>query len=82
MNIKKYLELSDKKLDALENTYNYIPNEYEIENIGLSIDRCCLKETVKIAQMHAQDKKTVTQEKMLFEKRRLAIRNKFIWPGK
>lgn len=78
MNIKKYLQLSDEKLYDLENKYTYIPSEYEIDTIGLSIDRCCLKETAKIARLRAEQRQSAAQEQRLFEKRREAIRSRFI----
>lgn len=82
MNIKKYFELSNQKLEELENSYSFIPNEYEIETIGLSIDRSCLRQTARIARLHAQKRRSETQEKILLEKREQAIRRKFIRPGK
>ncbi len=80
MNIKKYLQLSDSKLNELENSYNYLPDEHEINTLGLSIDRSCLKETVKIARLHAQQRQSIDLEKNLSEKRRQAIRSMFVRP--
>lgn len=82
MNIKKYLLLSDYKLSELENSYNYLPNEHEIDTIGLSIDRSCLKETAKIARLHAKQRQSSDLEKSLSEKRRQAIRSLFVRPDK
>lgn len=78
MNIKKYLQLSDKRLIDLENSYNYLPKEYEIEDIGFSIDKLCLKDTLKIAKEHSQQRQTTKLEFELKERRKLAILSKFI----
>lgn len=78
MNIKNFLNLSDKKLKDLENKYNILPSEYEIEQISLSYDRTCLKETAKIARLRAQEKITQKAEAKLDEKRKQAIMNMFM----
>lgn len=80
MNIKKFLNLSDDKLKNLENKYNMLPSEYEIEQISLSYDRTCLKETAKIARLRAQEKITQKAEAKLKEKRKQAILNMFVKP--
>lgn len=78
VNIKKYLKLSDDKLIDLEKSYNYLPKDYEIEDIGFSIDKLCLKETLKIAKEHSQCRQTIKREQKLKEQRKLAILSKFI----
>ncbi len=78
MNIKNFLNLSDKKLKDLENKYNILPSEHEIEQISLSYDRTCLKETAKIARLRAQERITKKAEAKLDEKRKQAIMNMFM----
>ncbi len=80
MNIKKYLQLSDAKLNELENKYNYLPRDYELENIGLSLDRQCLKETLLIAKQRRLQKQTRRNELILKQKRMAALRSMFIKP--
>lgn len=80
MNIKKYLQLSDKKLLELENKYQFLPNEEEIDSLRLSADKSCLKETARIARLHALQKQTLAAEKLLSEKRKQAILSRFIRP--
>ena len=80
MNIKKYLQLSDEKLSKLENQYNFLPSEAAIDNLSLSADKFCLKETARIARLHAQQKQTLKAEKLLAEKRKQAILSRFIRP--
>lgn len=80
MNIKKYLQLSDAKLSELENKYNYLPKDYELENISLSLDRQCLRETLLIAKQRRQHKQTRKNELLLKHKRMAALRCLFIKP--
>ncbi len=80
MNIKQYLILSDEKLQDLENKYNYLPAEADIENLKLSADKSCLKETARIARLHSLQKKTLNAEKKLQEKRKEALKSLFIRP--
>lgn len=80
MNIKKYLLLSDKKLLELENKYQFLPNEEEIDNLKLSADKACLKETARIARLHALQRQTEKAEKLLAEKRKQDILSRFIRP--
>ena len=80
MNIKKYLKLSNSKLTELESKYNFLPDIQEVENLSLSADKYCLKETVRIAKLHAQNKQTQIAEKRLSEKRKKAIFSLFVRP--
>lgn len=80
MNIKKYLQLSNKKLLELENEYNFLPNEEEIENLALSFDKTCLKQTAHIARLHTLKRQTLRAEKLLSEKRKQAILSRFVHP--
>lgn len=80
MNIKKYLKLSNSKLAELENRYNFLPDIQDVENLSLSADKQCLKETVRIAKLHAQNKQTQVAEKNLSEKRKKAILSLFVRP--
>lgn len=80
MNIKKYLKLSNSKLTELESKYNFLPDIQEVENLSLSADKYCLKETVRIAKLHAQNKQTQVAEKNLSEKRKKAILSLFVRP--
>lgn len=80
MDIKKYLQLSDEKLRDLENKYNYLPTESQIEHISLSADKSCLKETARIARLHALQRQTLKAEKLLSEKRKQAILSRFVHP--
>ncbi len=80
MNIKKYLKLSNSKLAELENRYNFLPDIQDVENLSLSADKQCLKETVRIAKLHNQNKQTQIAEKRLSEKRKKAIFSLFVRP--
>lgn len=75
MDTKKYLQLSSLKLSELENKYDYIANEHNIKEIGHSIDRACLKDTLKIASLRNKNGLSSIKfsEKKLFEKRQFAI---------
>ena len=74
------MQLSDKKLSELENKYNFLPDEDEINRLSLSIDKSCLKETARIARLHALQKQTKKSEELLKEKRKQAILNRFARP--
>ena len=80
MNIKQFLQLSDKKLLSLEKKYDFLPNDTQIDNLSLSIDKSCLKETARIARLRCLQKQTLHCEKKLSEKRKSAIRNLFVRP--
>ena len=80
MKLKKYLELSNQKLNRLENMYNFLPTENEINNIRLSADRACLRETIRIAKLRSHHKSSESAQKKLSEKRKEAILAKFIRP--
>ena len=81
MNIKKYLELSNQKLSDLENKYNFLPNESDIEQIHLSADKACLRETARIARLHSLQKSSEAAQKKLAQKRKAAIQNLFVRPN-
>lgn len=72
--------MSDKKLLELENKYQFLPNEEEIDSLKLSADKSCLKETARIARLHALQKQTEKAEKLLVEKRKQAILSRFVRP--
>ena len=74
------MQLSDKKLLELENKYQFLPNEEEIDDLELSFDKSCLKETARIARLHALQRQTQKAEKLLAEKRKQAILQRFIRP--
>lgn len=78
MNIKKYLQLSDQKLCELENKYTHIPQETEIDELQLSYDKQCLKETILIAKQKQYKRATIKNELRLRAKRLAAIRSLFI----
>lgn len=80
MNIKSFLKLSDKKLIELENKYNFLPNQTQIDELNLSFDKACLKETARIARLHSLQKQTLFSEKKLSQKRKEAITNLFVRP--
>lgn len=46
----KYIELSEPQLSAIENHFDYIPDEKEIDNISFSLDKHALKRTLRLSK--------------------------------